>query len=60
MYLFLDEYSGRGYVPLETDDLGSGEWKVSEEYRLPGSPRHGTVVPVTAEELEFLVESLGG
>lgn len=60
VYLFLDEYSGRGYVPLETDDLGSGEWKVSEEYRLPGSPRHGTVVPVTAEELEFLVESLGG
>lgn len=60
VYLFLDEYSGRGYVPLETGDLGSGQWRVSEGYELPGSPRHGTVVPVTAAELEFLVESLGG
>lgn len=60
VYLFVDEYSGRGYVPLETGDLGAGEWSVSEGYELPGSPRHGTVVPVTAAELEFLVESLGG
>lgn len=58
-YLFVDEYSGRGYVPLETGDLEGGEWVVSEEYALPGSPRHGTVIPVTAEELERLVGSLG-
>lgn len=58
-YLFVDEYSGRGYVPLETDDLGSPEWRVSENYELPGSPRHGTVIPVTAAELEYLVGTLG-
>ncbi|KAL2105055.1 hypothetical protein VUR80DRAFT_9080 [Thermomyces stellatus] len=58
-YLFVDEYSGRGYVPLETEDLGSPGWKVSENYDLPRSPRHGTVIPVTAEELEYIVESVG-
>ncbi|CBX93245.1 hypothetical protein IAQ61_008962 [Plenodomus lingam] len=50
-YLFVDEYSGRGYVPLETADMSRPEWKVSPNYKLPASPRHGTVVPVTAAEL---------
>ncbi|KAI0407434.1 putative xylanase 18 [Xylaria palmicola] len=50
-YLFLDEYSGRGYVPLETADIASPAWKVSSSFKLPRSPRHGTVVPVTAAEL---------
>ncbi|KAJ4369574.1 hypothetical protein N0V83_005336 [Neocucurbitaria cava] len=50
-YLFVDEYTGRGYIPLETDDIGNPEWKVSASYKLPNSPRHGTVVPVTAAEL---------
>ncbi|KAI8934665.1 hypothetical protein NX059_008357 [Plenodomus lindquistii] len=50
-YLFVDEYTGRGYVPLETADISKPEWKVSTDYKLPTSPRHGTVVPVTAAEL---------
>jgi beta-xylosidase len=53
-YLFVDEYGGRGYIPLETADISKPDWKVSSAYKLPTSPRHGTVVPVTAQELAGL------
>ncbi|KAH7377281.1 glycoside hydrolase family 43 protein-like protein [Pyrenochaeta sp. MPI-SDFR-AT-0127] len=56
-YLFVDEYNGRGYVPLETTDISNPQWKVSASYKLPTSPRHGTVVPVTAAELAGLTSS---
>ncbi|MCS5724112.1 family 43 glycosylhydrolase, partial [Herbiconiux sp. CPCC 203407] len=59
-YLFVDEYGGRGYIPLESADIADPDWKVSADYDLPASPRHGTVVPVTAAELALLEESLGG
>ena len=47
-YLFVDEYGGRGYIPLGTDDLEAPDWQVPAGYSLPASPRHGTVIPVTA------------
>ncbi|WP_448003084.1 family 43 glycosylhydrolase [Agromyces bauzanensis] len=50
-YLFVDEYGGRGYIPLETADIAQPNWSVSPQYDLPASPRHGTVIPVTAAEL---------
>jgi beta-xylosidase len=53
-YLFIDEYGGRGYVPFETTDLASGKWTMSTGARLPSSPRHGTVLPVTQAELNRL------
>ncbi|MEU5152743.1 immunoglobulin-like domain-containing protein [Glycomyces sp. NPDC021274] len=53
-YLFIDEFGGRGYVPFETTDLASGEWTPVAEYDLPSSPRHGTVLPITAAEYERL------
>ncbi len=53
-YLFIDEFGGRGYVPFETTDLGSGRWTVSEDYALPARPRHGTVLPVTQAEMDRL------
>lgn len=53
-YLFIDEFGGRGYVPFETTDLASGRWTMSTGYQLPSSPRHGTVLPVTAAELDRL------
>ncbi|GAA1194537.1 hypothetical protein GCM10009654_59570 [Streptomyces hebeiensis] len=49
-YLFIDEFGGRGYIPFETTDLDSGTWTMSKNFELPASPRHGTVLPVTAEE----------
>lgn len=53
-YLFVDEYGDRGYIPLGTDDLANPNWQVPASYRLPASPRHGTVIPVTKSELEAL------
>ncbi|MBT2499326.1 family 43 glycosylhydrolase [Agromyces sp. ISL-38] len=53
-YLFVDEFGGRGYIPLETADIATPDWKVAANYDLPASPRHGTVLPVTAAELERL------
>ncbi|WP_084039359.1 family 43 glycosylhydrolase [Demequina sp. NBRC 110053] len=53
-YLFVDEYGGRGYIPLQTDDIANPDWQVASDYDLPASPRHGTVFPVTAAELETL------
>ena len=58
-YLFVDEWSGRGYVPFETTDLDSGEWSVSSDYNLPESPRHGTVMPITQEEHDRLAGEWG-
>ncbi|WP_110589550.1 family 43 glycosylhydrolase [Microbacterium suaedae] len=56
-YLFVDEYGGRGYIPLVTDDIATGDWAVADSYDLPASPRHGTVIPVTAAELEALSDA---
>ncbi|MEU1888411.1 family 43 glycosylhydrolase [Micromonospora sp. WMMD987] len=56
-YLFVDEYGGRGYIPLGTDDLARPNWKVPASYRLPASPRHGTVIPVTRAELDALTDA---
>lgn len=50
-YLFVDEYSGRHYLPLETADIANPDWQLSSSYSLPDSPRHGTVLPITASEL---------
>jgi len=57
-YLFVDEYGGRGYIPLGTNDLEQPNWQVAPSYRLPASPRHGTVIPVTGAELATLREGL--
>jgi beta-xylosidase len=58
-YLFVDEYTGRQYIPLETTNLDQPNWRVSSSYKLPTSPRHGTVVPVTKNELNNLRSRLG-
>jgi beta-xylosidase len=57
-YLFVDEYGGRGYIPLGTADLEHPNWQVASSYSLPASPRHGTVIPVTQTELDKLREGI--
>ena len=57
-YLFVDEYGGRGYIPLGTNDLEQPNWQVAPTYSLPASPRHGTVIPVTGPELAKLREGI--
>ncbi|MGQ4383944.1 family 43 glycosylhydrolase [Streptomyces sp. SAS_270] len=56
-YAFLDEFGGRGYIPFETKDLGSGDWTPSTGYDLPSKPRHGTVLPVTQAEYDRLLRA---
>jgi len=52
--LLADEFGGKGYVPLETDDIASGEWTLQNDYNFPITPRHGTVIPITAAELDAI------
>ncbi|KAG9108702.1 hypothetical protein FRC07_008413 [Ceratobasidium sp. 392] len=54
-HLFIDEFGGRGYVPLETTDISSGVWTASTNYALPARPRHGSVIPITEAERQVLL-----
>jgi hypothetical protein len=53
-FLLIDEFSGRGYVAFESDDLDAGEWRPADA-RLPAGARHGSLLPITAEERERLL-----
>jgi len=60
-YLFVDQpsyHGGQGYLPLESTDLDSGVW-TSVDAHLPSSPRHGTVLPITAAEHAALLAAYG-
>ncbi|MFD2797516.1 alpha-L-arabinofuranosidase C-terminal domain-containing protein [Promicromonospora vindobonensis] len=48
-------HGGQGYMLFESDDLSSGEWTANLDATLPASPRHGTVLPITAEEQAALL-----
>ncbi|KIL86134.1 hypothetical protein FAVG1_10530 [Fusarium avenaceum] len=50
--LLADEFGGNGYVPLESNDLTRGKWTLRKDYKYPVSPRHGTIIPLTLQELE--------
>ncbi len=58
-YLFVDEYGGRGYIPLGTNDLDDPDWTIPDDFDLPANPRHGTVLPVTQAEHDVLLQELG-
>jgi GH43 family beta-xylosidase len=51
--LILDHYSqGRGYQPYVTHDLAKGKFETGKGFTFPFKFRHGSVLPLTAEELE--------
>ncbi|WP_199751915.1 immunoglobulin-like domain-containing protein [Actinoplanes sp. ATCC 53533] len=52
-YLFLDEFGGRGYLPFESTDMKN--WSQAPAFKLPASPRHGTVLPITQAEYDRLL-----
>ncbi len=58
-YLLVDEYGGRKYIPLFSQQLGAtATWSVPASYSLPSpAPRHGTVLPITAEEQARLFDA---
>ncbi|MBP1240799.1 hypothetical protein ABID92_001384 [Frigoribacterium sp. PvP120] len=54
-FLWTDNYGGRGYIPLGTDSLeGDIRWTIPSSFSLPASPRHGSVVSITAKERDAL------
>lgn len=57
--LIADEFGGSGYVPLEADDLKTGKWVLSQKYAYPVTPRHGTILPLTAVELSGIIDAYG-
>ena len=59
-YLFVDEFSGRKYIPLFSKKLGAdADWTIPANYTLPNpAPRHGTVLPITAEEQKRVFDAM--
>ncbi|MDP1027023.1 family 43 glycosylhydrolase [Sphingomonas sp. KR1UV-12] len=59
-YLWVDNYGGVGYIPLATNSLkGKIRWTYPAKFRLPVSPRHGSVLSITAKERDALVARWG-
>lgn len=58
--LMVDQFAaGKGYLPLITDDLSSGEFRVlnSDEYDLGNNKkRHGSILNITEDEYNSLIE----
>lgn len=53
--LILDFYSkGQGYQPWTTTDLSTGQFQPGEGFVFPFKFRHGSVLPLTADELTRL------
>ncbi|MGC4030675.1 MAG: glycoside hydrolase family 43 protein [Tepidisphaeraceae bacterium] len=53
--LLLDHYSkGEGYKPFLTTDLSAGQFKPAPDFKFPFKLRHGSILPVSAEELTKL------
>lgn len=61
--LIIDRFAeGKGYLPLLTTDLDSGEFRVVEEgdFDLGASKkRHGSVIPITIDECAQLLAAYG-
>ncbi|WP_051272755.1 family 43 glycosylhydrolase [Sphingomonas phyllosphaerae] len=50
-FLWVDDYGGGGYIPLATNALKAPiAWTYPRDFQLPPSPRHGTVLSITAAE----------
>lgn len=59
-YLWVDHYGGVGYIPLGTNSLTPPiRWTYPDRFRLPKSPRHGAVLPITRRERAALVARWG-
>ncbi|RXD07604.1 glycoside hydrolase family 43 [Sphingomonas sp. UV9] len=59
-YVWVDNYGGVGYIPLGTNSLsGDVRWTYPKTFQLPASPRHGSVLSITASEREALAARWG-
>ena len=61
--LMVDRFAtGKGYLPLVTKDLASGEFRILEDSEFDmGSTkkRHGGILPITEEEYQKLADKYG-
>ncbi|MCM1302605.1 MAG: glycoside hydrolase family 43 protein [Lachnospiraceae bacterium] len=61
--LIVDRFAeGKGYLPLVTDDLAGGEFRILEEDEFDMGQtrkRHGGVIPITEEEYRRLADKYG-
>ncbi len=56
--LLLDYYSkSQGYKPFVTDDISKGTFTSAADFSFDTKYRHGTVMPITAEEYRNLMEA---
>lgn len=53
--LFLDDFGGKGYYPMISTDLASGQFTQATNFELPSVMRHGSVVNITEEEYTNLL-----
>ncbi len=55
--LFIDDFGGKGYYPLVSNELSSGNFSQlsSNQYSLPSVMRHGSVVNITEQEYNNLM-----
>ena len=57
--LLLDNFGGSGYYMLTAESLKDGKFQKVKGYSLPDRPRHGTVIRITDEEYEALINEYG-
>lgn len=61
--LIVDRFAeGKGYLPMVTDDLASGDFRILEDSQFDMGAtrkRHGGVIPITEEEYGTLVKKYG-
>ncbi len=60
--LLLDNFGAGGYYYLVSDDLSDGEFTVlsKDSYSMPGNiARHGTVLRISQDEYDYLIQKLG-
>jgi hypothetical protein len=54
-YLLADEFGLRGYQLFHATDLATGEWTHLPDAALPPGARHGSLLPITAQERERML-----
>ncbi|XME00987.1 LamG-like jellyroll fold domain-containing protein [Lachnospiraceae bacterium C1.1] len=55
--MILDRFAtSQGYFPAMTTDIASGKFTAATDYSYPSKMRHGSVLPITAEEYEAIQE----
>lgn len=58
--LILDHYSaGRGYQPFVTRNLSSGQFDAGGGFSFPFEFRHGSILPLSSEEMERIKAAYG-